>query len=284
MTYFPIVTIYDAQQNKNRYFADGGFQYNNPSRFIYNHYGEQARVDAAGPAQQTAAARHEGLDHTDVRYVNIGTGKYTTELARRRDRIAGAWPNALKIHMIRKIVHAISIMKKAATDANRTAESMETIAQIHNSPLKYERFSADTGVCFIKLDKHRKLGEVEELTLTYLNREDVRNDMERVAGEIAVEYLAKREYVEREVEERRTNDRLGQPQGNTAGLMPPPQAPNMHSSSANSFANSNVGTSDDRRNAEFSPTPSTSSSLRGDDSQATNSALDPSAVRQDHES
>ena len=186
--------------------------------------------------------------------------------------------------MVRKMVHAISIMKKAATDANRTAESMETIARIHNSPLKYERFSADTGVCFIKLDKHSKLGEIEQLTLAYLNREDVRMDMERVAREIAVEYLAKRRNSEGEPGERRANNRVVQPQEIAAGLTPHLQPPNFHSSSANSFANSNVGTSEDQRNAEFSPTPSTSSSLRGHDSQATNSTPDLSAARELHES
>jgi hypothetical protein len=56
---------------------------------------------------------------------------------------------------------------------------------------EYERFSADNRVCFIKMDKYKKLAEIERLTLEYLDTDAIKQRLSRVAEEIARDYLAK---------------------------------------------------------------------------------------------
>ncbi len=81
-----------------------------------------------------------------------------------------------------------------ATNAERVADAMKTIAHVSstgNIRIKYERFSADNGVCFIKMDKYKKLREIEKLTSEYLKSDAVQQKLSRVAEEIAREYLEK---------------------------------------------------------------------------------------------
>ena len=72
---------------------------------------------------------------------------------------------------------------------------METIAWVSgdSSPfrVKYERFSGDTGVCFIKMDKYKKVQSIEDLTRDYLKDSEFKSKLERVATEIVEEYLQK---------------------------------------------------------------------------------------------
>ncbi|MCJ1360595.1 MAG: hypothetical protein MMC33_010603 [Icmadophila ericetorum] len=276
-TYFPIVEIFDSVQGKNRYFADGGFLYNNPSKFIWTHYGEVARASTAAPSKEIPqTAVHEGLDHTYVRYINLGTGKFTNELARKRDKVAGAWPNVLKLRSIRRMVHLLGMLKKAATDADTAAEAMETIARV-NDNLKYERYSADNGVCLIKLDKYRQLKEIEDLTKAYLDKLEVRMSMETVAKEIAQEYLARKKADKTRPKELGSieNGPAERLVGAVPGLWSGLETQHAQSSRSES---PNTRTSDDRGNTGLSPTSSTASSLRNSDSKATNSASHPSAA------
>jgi hypothetical protein len=85
-------------------------------------------------------------------------------------------------------------LTEMATNSERVAGAMRTIAHVSSSGnirTKYERFSADNGVCFIKMDKYKKLAEIERLTLEYLGNDTIKQKLSRVAGEIALDYLAK---------------------------------------------------------------------------------------------
>ena len=87
-------------------------------------------------------------------------------------------------------------LTKMATNSESVAGAMRTIAHVSSTGnslrIKYERFSADNGVCFIKMDKYKKLAEIEKLTLEYLESDAIQQRLGRVAEEIARDYLAKR--------------------------------------------------------------------------------------------
>ena len=162
----------------NRLFSDGGLAYNNPSQAIYNHY-----------YSESVQRDHGNLSFRSVRIISIGTGTKTEDLLRSRSGRNTYVPTSYR--MLKFVKRTLT---EAAVDPEQVAGWMSRSAEVSNSPeklLKFERFSADNGVCFIKLDKHKMLQRVSELTQLYLENRKVDDRLKVLATDIAHEYLEK---------------------------------------------------------------------------------------------
>ena len=188
-------TFFPVQKIDDRYFVDGGMEYNNPSLAIYGHYSLHDRVtsskitsnmsEAASPA-----AHHDGLDFSRVRIVNLGTGTKPEELPpRQRDRLANFVPAFIKMSLFLK-----RTLTEFAVSSEKMAVSMKYIAAVSSGDVKYERFSADNGVCYIKMDKYKKLQLISDLTATYLKSDAIKARLEKIGEEIAMDYLSKHDH------------------------------------------------------------------------------------------
>ena len=188
-TYFPV------QKISNRYFIDGGIEYNNPSKFIFDHYTEFDLVSAsrgrAGNAEKAEpGARHAHLDLSRVRFVNLGTGdKPNNKPPRKRDVLAELLvPGAIRMGVFLK-----ETLTEIAVKSENIADQMVTLAQVSNEDsrfdVRYERFSADNGVCYIKLDKHKELEQIEALTRDYIKHATTQNRLVSLGKDIARDYL-----------------------------------------------------------------------------------------------
>jgi hypothetical protein len=183
-TYFPLVHV------AGHYYVDGGMEYNNPSQAIFDHYDQArrvrvSRIGSITGAQPSSAAHHGDLDSSRVRYVNIGTGTRTEEQPeRKRDVVASFVPLWL-----RTAIHLRETLTQIAVDAEKTAETMRLVERISHGMVRYHRFSADTGVCYFKLDRWAELENIESLTKEYLEKDHVQTKLKEVAEEIANDYL-----------------------------------------------------------------------------------------------
>ena len=83
-------------------------------------------------------------------------------------------------------------------EAEKVADTMANIARVSSSAsivdLKFHRFSADNGVCFVKMDKYKELNHIEELTIQYINCKETQASLKEVGEEIAKEYLGRRNH------------------------------------------------------------------------------------------
>ena len=187
-TFFPIQKIGD------RYFIDGGMEYNNPSHAIWCHYSGSDRVaklmkSSSIPEVASSEVCHGGLNFEVVRVVNLGTGTKTTESSpRQRDRLAKLVPGFIRMTLFLK-----RILTEFAVNSETIAEAMDGLVAVTNGRVKYERFSADNGVCYIKMDKYKELDDIGELTSKYLQKDVVQCRLREVGGEIARDYLSKQE-------------------------------------------------------------------------------------------
>jgi len=168
-------------------------EFNNPTHEIFDHYTRQNRVAESRRASVATEAAvltkfHGNLDFSEDRFIKLGTGTEPniTEFYT-QSNFAFLVPGALRMFLFLK-----KNLTRMATNSERVAAAMRTIAHVSsngNIRTKYERFSADNGVCFIKMDKHKKLRDIENLTLEYLKKNAVQQKLSRVAEEIARDYL-----------------------------------------------------------------------------------------------
>ena len=190
-TYFPV------QKISNRYFVDGGMEYNNPSEFIFEHYTEfdlasASRGRAGNVEEAERGARHAHLDLSRVRFVNLGTGdKPKNKPPRKRDLLA----EHLVPGTIRMGVFLKETLTEIAVKSEKIAGQMVTLARVSNGDsridVRYERFSADNGVCYKKLDKHKELEEIEALTIDYIKHATTQTRLNELGKDIAEDYLQK---------------------------------------------------------------------------------------------
>ena len=86
-------------------------------------------------------------------------------------------------------------LKKTLTDIAVEAEvqagTMRSLIYASSGNVKYERFSADNGVCYIKMDKYKELELIKILTTNYLDNKTVQDTLKKVGEEIATDYLLK---------------------------------------------------------------------------------------------
>ena len=171
-------------------------EFNNPSHKIFDHYtelsrAEESRRSSVATEAAVVGARHGNLDFSEVRFVNLGTGTEPKDLEVLRNQ----WNFAFLVPgTLRMLLFLKRNLTKMATNSERVAQAMRTLAHVADGGkfnVKYKRFSADNGVCFIKLDKYKKLGEIESLTMKYLERPRIEMELRRLAHEIASDYLEK---------------------------------------------------------------------------------------------
>lgn len=180
-TFFPVQRIGD------RYFVDGGMEYNNPSFAIYQHYTESKRVVSSKRTSVSITDCHGRLDFSRVRFVNIGTGDKSKDLPpRQRDQLANLVPGFIRMTLFLK-----RTLTEFTVSSGQTAYNMETLVQVAKGDIDYKRFSADTGVCYIKMDKYKKLRLIEDLTSKYLKNPEIQKKLESLGEKIASDYLLK---------------------------------------------------------------------------------------------
>lgn len=186
-------TYFAAQKINNRYFVDGGMEYNNPSFAIFSHYAEPIFAESSHRTSfsnlSASTAGHSSFDFSKVRIVNIGTGTRSKDVhPRRRDALARLVPTPIRMGIFLK-----TTLTQFAVESEKTANQMRSLAQVSGEVLglKWERFSPTNRICHIKLDKYKQLTQIEVLTREYLDTEDTQRKLRRVGEEIAREYLAR---------------------------------------------------------------------------------------------
>ncbi|MCJ1379190.1 hypothetical protein MMC17_002290 [Xylographa soralifera] len=182
-TFFPVVDI------NGRYFVDGGMEHNNPSQAAYYHFNKEQRVQVAGnPGIPVSTTYHDNLDFSFVRYTNLGTGTKSQALpARKRDLLAEFVPGFIKMSIFLK-----RTLTEIAVSSESHAQFMRAMQHQSKGSIKYERFSAGNGVCWIKLDKYKELGNIRDKTKEYLKELETQKHLKRVADEISAEFLIRR--------------------------------------------------------------------------------------------
>ncbi|CZT45717.1 uncharacterized protein RSE6_06049 [Rhynchosporium secalis] len=188
-------TFFPVQKIGNRYFSDGGMEFNNPSLEIWSHYTRP--ISVAETRRRSAVieigsfpGHPGGLDFSKVRIINLGTGD---EPPPDREKMGSRFAILIP-PPIRMLVSLGSKLKKMAVNAQRTAKVMEALAQVSRNgatSLLYHRFSADNGVCFIKMDEHKKIQELKSKTLDYLRDPTIQRKLQQLAASIAANYIAR---------------------------------------------------------------------------------------------
>lgn len=204
-TYFDAAKIHDNRKGRDRFFADGAIGFNNPSFAVHDHYRVAQCIQGALQAQQfhrvtwkpargfqgVRATRgvnyHGNLDYDSVRYINLGTGTDLEEL----DAEPGPAVHARGPTIFKTGGQIFEALKNEALSSEQTAATMESIAITSHGDIKWLRFSADTGISSIEIDKYQQIQEMEMKTKEYLQTDKVRSSMRQVAKEIAEEYITK---------------------------------------------------------------------------------------------
>ena len=170
-SYFPLCRIGD------RNFIDGGFGHNNPSFDIYTHY---KAVEAYDVSQR--------VDMNNILIVNIGTGVDCRRIKQsdERQRPQSSQKQAKRHRQsLTGIANLLRQMKYHTTNAQAPFYILKAISRANEGTLDVHRFTADTGLHKIKLDKYRELKEIERLTNEYVDRPDVDEELMEVAKKLA---------------------------------------------------------------------------------------------------
>ena len=153
------------------------------------------------PVVAPTPAHHDDLNFSQVRIVNLGTGTKSEELLpRQRDRLAAFVPPFIRMTLFLK-----RTLTEFAVEAEKTAGTMRVIARGSSGDIRYERFSADTGVCYIKMDRYKELEQISHLTKKYLEITAIQARLVQVGKDIASDYLLKHHH-ERTIESAHAND------------------------------------------------------------------------------
>lgn len=64
---------------------------------------------------------------------------------------------------------------------------MRTIRHVNDSKILYERFSAGNALCWVKLDRHKGLGTIEDLDNKCVAKDNTQRPLNRVVEDIAVD-------------------------------------------------------------------------------------------------
>jgi hypothetical protein len=165
--YFPIAHF----GNPERLFVDGAFEYNNPSFAVYSHY-----TDPDMKAQ---------LEPARLRFINIGTGSAPEK------PIDNASPPRRLGHRARnRLTSPLNLfraVKQSLVDTEMPYYHLKITAR-NNSKLELYRFSSRNDMYRVKLDAHKKLGEIERLTMEYLAEPGVQAELNKVAQALANDF------------------------------------------------------------------------------------------------
>ena len=169
--YFPLCRIGD------RNFIDGGFGHNNPSFDIYTHY-KDVELFNVSPK----------VDMKKILIINIGTGVDRRRLKQpdEQERPQSSQKQAKrKRQSLTGIANLLRQMKYQTTNAQGPFYILKAISRATEGVVDIHRFTADTGLHKIKLDKYRELEEIERLTSEYVDRPDVDEELIEVAKKLA---------------------------------------------------------------------------------------------------
>lgn len=150
---------------------------------MYNHFFKR---------DEASQNPHPTLTWDSLNFVNIGTGT-APDIKSKRIRVK----KKIQTYLPRSLQQAIETLvtiKKLTVDSENASSAMQALALSDSAiPLRYNRFSADTGVHEIKLDKYKKLDDIREKTRTYI-RDTLENnvDFDHCAQDLARDYLARR--------------------------------------------------------------------------------------------
>ena len=189
-------TFFPFQQIGQHYFVDGGLECNNPSYFIYEHCTKPHRSSldsrASGYLEFALHPRGQGepLRFEKIRFVNLGTGTKPKNVQIPKKRFAALLPS-----MVRMSIFIKTCLVDIAVESEKTAAFMRNLALTTRASaslnLEFDRLSADTGVCFIKMDDVKQLNTIEDLTHEYLEKAEVKRRLEKLAENLADDYLWK---------------------------------------------------------------------------------------------
>lgn len=174
-------------EHATKSLIDGGFGVNNPSRFVYDHFFGRDEV-SENP--------HPKLAWNSLNFVNLGTGTppeidHSSKRVRVKQKILRVKPRLPK--SLQQSLETMVTIKTLTTDSEIAATQMRALALSYSAiPLRYDRFSATTGVHEIKLDKYKKLDAIREKTKLYI--EDIRQTdgaFDLSARRLANDYVAR---------------------------------------------------------------------------------------------
>ncbi|KAH0537758.1 hypothetical protein FGG08_005506 [Glutinoglossum americanum] len=159
-------TYFSEQRIGGHVFIDGGVGCNNPSWAAYDHYNNANKY------------HHSGMTWRGARMVNLGTGTCSPEHSA---------PTPSGFFRSFRMTKVINLLRDTATNSEFEAAKVRTLAV--NANFDYQRFSADTGVCWIKMDEYQRLEEIESLTNQYLSHSAVRERLGKCAEGLASDYV-----------------------------------------------------------------------------------------------
>ncbi|KAH0553181.1 hypothetical protein GP486_006639 [Trichoglossum hirsutum] len=151
----------------------GGLGCNNPTVRAWFHYRK--------------SESHGELGWRGSLLISLGTGLY--------DQNTYHPPKRTRLQKVVHIPAAIQLMKDATTDPEDSDELMRLLAITDGVNIDYYRFSATTGVCWIKMDDYKKLDYIKSQTEEYLNLQQVRRQLRNCAVELAQGYIRRLESV-----------------------------------------------------------------------------------------
>ncbi|MCJ1469310.1 hypothetical protein MMC07_007943 [Pseudocyphellaria aurata] len=174
---------------ETKLLIDGGFGVNNPSRAVYDHFFRRDEV-SENP--------HPDLDWDSLNFVNLGTGtppkidqsSKRVRVKQKILRVKSRLPKSLQ-----QSLETMVTIKTLTTDSEIAASQMRALAISFSSAidLRYDRFSATTGVHEIKMDKYEKLNVIREKTDLYLEEiGQIGGAFDVSARLLARDYLARR--------------------------------------------------------------------------------------------
>ena len=149
--------------NEIRPLIDGGFGANNPSLFVYDHFFKR---------DEASQNPHPKLTWDSLNFVNIGTGtppiiNLSSKRIRVKQKILQFKPHLPQ--SLRQAIETLVTIKTLTTDSENAASQMRALALSYSPiPLRYNRFSATTGVHEFKMDKYNKLNDIREKTGKYI--------------------------------------------------------------------------------------------------------------------
>ena len=221
-------------------------KYNNPSRALYSHLDLARRIAVSkrtytSPHAAASGSRHGDLDFSYARYVNLGTGTQTSDSPKRhREGFAKFVPG-----LIRMAIFLKETLQEIAVESETVAGDMEDIEFLTEGNIKYIRFSAENGLCWIKLDKYREISRIEELTREYIRDEKTQNDLANLAFDIATDYCT------------RPLARTGQPVDSQTDAGSSHRLQALHTSTSDSSTRRHSGSSANEGGARIPPSVST---------------------------
>jgi hypothetical protein len=161
-------TYFKEKKVGKKVLVDGGYgETNNPSLNAYRHY----LFNPQNAPELTSS--------DDIQWVNIGTGTWP----KNAPPPTQPWLRYLLPEAANTMLNSVRDLMAIATECETTADHMRTYERIQEQ-FTFWRFSADTGLHTIALDRHDELEKIEQRTIEYLQKKSVEEELEQVAARL----------------------------------------------------------------------------------------------------